>query len=184
MAATRVFEVDHPATQAAKTATLRQGLGSLPARVAYVPVDFNRDQLLPALRAAGFDREAPTFFLWEGVTNYLTETAVDATLRAIADAAAAGSSLLFTYVHRGVLDGSTAFHGTERLHAALARAGESWTFGLDPHALAGWLAARGLDLVTDLGAREYRARYLTGWPGDLRGYEFYHAALARVRAAA
>ena len=178
--ATRVFEIDHPATQAAK----RSRLGAVDRSVVYVPVDFDRDDFASVLHAAGFDRGARSFFLWEGVTNYLTAAAVDATLRTIAQDARAGSAVLFTYVHRGVLDGSTAFFGTERLAATLARTHESWTFGLDPDGVGAWLAARGLALVEDLGAREYRRRYLPGASATMRGYDFYHAALARVGAAA
>jgi len=33
------------------------------------------------MESAGYSRDVRTFFLWEGVTNYLTEGAVDATLR-------------------------------------------------------------------------------------------------------
>ena len=178
--AARVFEVDHPATQAAK----RRRLADVDGGVVYVPVDFDRDDLAAALRAAGFDGRARTFFLWEGVTNYLTAAAVDATLRTIACDAPAGSGLLFTYVHRGVLDGSTRFAGTEQLAATLARTNESWTFGLDPATVGEWLAERGLALVEDLGARAYRRRYLGDASDGMRGYEFYHAARCRVGAAA
>lgn len=179
--AQRVFEVDHPATLAVKQARLARRLGALPSHVTYVAVDFNRQEPCSALRLAGFDPHVRTFFLWEGVTNYLTAAAVDSTLRAIAGAGPAGSLLLFTYVHRGLLDGSVEFSGTDRLFTTLARADEPWTFGLDPEGLATYLAERDLDLIDDLGAREYRSRYMEGWSGSMQGYEFYHAALARLR---
>jgi O-methyltransferase involved in polyketide biosynthesis len=83
----------------------------------------------------------------------LTEPAVDATLRWCARAAT-GSRLLFTYVHRDVLTRPETFVGTERLFASLARAGERLTFGIDPDALPGFLAARGLSLERDVGAAE------------------------------
>lgn len=180
LARARVFEVDHPATSAAKRARLAALLGGLPGHVSFVALDFDREALLAALAAAGCDRGRRSLVIWEGVTNYLTAAAVDATLRAVA-AFAPGSRLLFTYVHRGVLDGSVAFEGAERLGPILRRAGEPWTFGLDPAALPAYLAARGLELVDDLGACDYRARYL-GDPG--RGYAFYRVAVARVGAAA
>src|SRR5438128_7077471 len=103
----RVFEVDHPATQAVKTARLGRMLGDLPAHVVFVPLDFGQQAIDRALNASGFDRSARAVYIWEGVTNYLTEAAVDATLRHFATAAS-GSRLLFTYVHRGLLDGSAA----------------------------------------------------------------------------
>jgi len=72
------------------------------------------------------------------------------------------------------------FAGTRALAATLDRAGEPWTFGLDPAELSGYLAARGLTLVEDLGAAEYRARYMGAASRRMTGYEFYRAALAEV----
>ena len=176
----RVFEVDHPATQAAKTARLRLVLGELPVHVVFVALDFGQQTLDRAMDASGFDRAARTVCIWEGVTNYLTEEAVDATLRHFATAAP-GSRLLFTYVHRGLLDGSAAFEGTEELVATLERADEPWTFGIDPVGLPAFLATRGLALAADMGAADYRARYLGR---AMSGYEFYRAAVAEVRGGA
>lgn len=178
---TRVFEVDHPATLAAKKERVAQRLGALPAHVVYVGVDFNRQTLAEAMEPSGFDPTVRTFFIWEGVTNYLTAEAVDATLRYVRAHAAPGSQLLFTYVHRGVLDGSVPFAGTENLVNTLARAGEPWTFGFHPQELPAYLRVRGFELMEDVGATEYRSRYWGTRARRLRGYEFYRAALAEVR---
>jgi O-methyltransferase involved in polyketide biosynthesis len=88
--------------------------------------------------------------------------------------------VLFTYVDRAILTHPERFAGTRALHAALARAGERFTFGLAPEALAGFLAARGLRLERDVGCAEYRARYYGEAAARMRGHEFYHVALARV----
>src|SRR5207247_10649954 len=95
----------------------------------------------------------------EGLANDGTWDASDRTLRSVATSAA-GSRLLFTYVHRGVLDGSTVFAGTDALVATLQRAGEPWTFGIDPLRLGDFLAARGLALAADAGAADSRMRSL------------------------
>jgi methyltransferase (TIGR00027 family) len=178
---TRVFEVDHPATLTVKRTRVAQQLGGLARHVVYVDLDFDHEDLARALAGAGFDPARRAFFLWEGVTNYLTAAAVDAVLRTVARSAAPASSIVFTYVHRGVLDGSVSFAGTEHLVKTLGRVGEPWTFGLDPGELPAYLAGRGLELVVDLGAREYRARYLGGTRPANEGYEFYRVALASVR---
>ena len=172
----RVFEVDYPSTAASKRARLATLLGGLPDHVVFVGLDFDRQALLAALDAAGCDRGRRSMLVWEGVTNYLTAAAVDATLRDLATFAA-GSHLVFTYIHRGVLDGSVAFEGAEHLPETLERAGEPWTFGFDPAELPAYLATRGIALVDDVGACEYRARYL-GAAG--RGYAFYRAVTARI----
>ncbi len=177
----RVFEIDRPATLAAKQARLRRRLPRLPGHVVFVEADLEHEDLEPVLRTAGFDPSACAFFVWEGVTNYLTTDAVDATLRRVAALAAPGSRLLFTYVHRGLLDGSIAFPGGRRLSRTLRRIGEPWTFGLDPAEVSGFLAQRGFRLLEDWGAADYRARYLGRRADRLRGYEFYRAALAEAR---
>ena len=174
-----VFEVDHPDTQAAKRRVLERALPAPPEHVRFVGCDFGQGRLESAMAAAGYDPSARSFLLWEGVTNYLTEAAVDATLR-WCSRASAGSLLLFTYVHRDVLTRPGQFVGTRRLFAALDRAGEKFTWGIGPERLPAFLAERGLSLESDVGAAEYRERYFGDAARKMRGHEFYRIALARV----
>ena len=95
-----VFEVDHPDTLAKKRRVLETQLGTLPRHVRFVATDFNQEALPARMAAAGFDATRRTLVVWEGVTNYLSEAAVDETLGWCAQLAP-GSQLLFTYVHRG-----------------------------------------------------------------------------------
>ncbi len=104
---------------------------------------------------------------------------MDETLRWCASAEG-GSTLLFTYIHRQVLDSPGEFEGGEKLFNTLQAAGERWTFGLDPSSLRIFLAERGLLLDEDVGASEYRARYFGPSARRMRGYEFYRIAVARV----
>jgi methyltransferase (TIGR00027 family) len=182
LASTRVFEVDHPATLAMKKERLNAVLGALPRHVTFVAVDLDRGELADALGTAGFQPDSRSFFLWEGVTNYLTPGAVDSTLQYVAATGALESRILFTYVHRGLLDGSVVFAGTRHLFATLKRSGEPWTFGLEPAELSAYLEERGLRLVWDLGASDYRARYMGPAARRMAGYAFYRAAMAEVRA--
>jgi methyltransferase (TIGR00027 family) len=175
----RVFEVDHPATQARKRDALARELRALPEGVRFVATDFDERDLERAMAEAGFEPARRTLFLWEGVTNYLRADAVDSTLRWCARAAP-GSQVIFTYVHADVLANPAKFFGTERLFATLAAAGEQWTFGLDPARLAGFLTARGLRLERDVGAAEYRRLAYGEHAAGMRGYEFYRIAVARV----
>jgi methyltransferase (TIGR00027 family) len=154
-------------------------LAALPKHIRFVAIDFNQRDLESVMPAAGYREGARTFVLWEGVTNYLMEGAVDTTLRWCARASP-GSLLLFTYVHRDVLTRPGAFIGTERLFASLAKAGENLTFGIEPGDLPEFLAKRGLTLESDVGAAEYRERYFKDAARKMRGHEFYRVALARV----
>lgn len=179
LAATRVFEVDQAETSLTKQRRLRKRMGRLPAHVSYVAFDFNRASPAEVMHDAGFDPARPTFFLWEGVTNYLTERAVDATLRYVASAPAA-SRILFTYIHRNVFCGGPAFAGDRRVRSLVRNVGEPWTFGFEPAELPSYLQARGLRLLCDVDSIAYRARYMGAEGPHLRGYEFYRIAVAEV----
>jgi methyltransferase (TIGR00027 family) len=174
----RVFEVDHPSTSAKKREAIARA-GAKLGHVTFVPTDFNKRRIADVMADAGFDLAAPTFVVWEGVTNYLDEAGVDTTLRWCATLRP-GSTVLFTYVHAGVLRNPRDFHGTEKLFATLAAAGESWTFGLDPEAVDRFVAARGLRLQRNLGAAEYRALVYGADAAKMRGYEFYRIAVCSV----
>jgi methyltransferase (TIGR00027 family) len=80
----RVFEVDHPATQAWKRQRLAEAAISVPSALSFAPVDFERETLADGLAAAGFDPAQQTFFTWLGVVPYLTDQAVFSTLGFIA----------------------------------------------------------------------------------------------------
>jgi methyltransferase (TIGR00027 family) len=77
----RVFEVDHPDTQARKRRRLRSGGLAIPPHVSFVPIDLARACLDDVLPAQGFRRDRRSLFIWEGVSEYLSADAVDATLR-------------------------------------------------------------------------------------------------------
>ena len=178
LAGLSIFEVDHPATAAEKSARI-QALGADLSRVVSVSLDFDRDRLSDHLAASGFDDKKVTTVIWEGVTNYLTEKAVFSVF-AWVGTLAPGSRLAFTYIDRGVLTDPTRFKGAANILLAVSSAGEPWTFGLVPEALPHSLAPFGLRLVEDLGADDYRARYFGKTAGKMRGYAFYRAALVVV----
>jgi methyltransferase (TIGR00027 family) len=96
LAGVRVFEVDHPATQADKRAHLSE-LPPAAGLVTFVSIDFERESLGPVLARAGHDSSSPTCWIWEGVVMYLTRDAMRATAAAIADRSASGSTLIVNY---------------------------------------------------------------------------------------
>jgi methyltransferase (TIGR00027 family) len=173
------YEVDHPETSRVKQTVLHREIGLLPERVRFVHIDFNRQSVGEVLAEAGFDMTQPACFVWEGVTNYLTTEAVDGVLRQIAQTAT-GSILLFTYIHRDVLNQPQRFFGAKKLMSRLQSYGEPWTFGLYPEEVEQYLAARGLRLLKDLSVAEvwqHAGRSNSG----TRGYEFYRLASACVQ---
>jgi methyltransferase (TIGR00027 family) len=173
----RVFELDHPATQAAKQRALRRG-GTSPAHVTFVPVVFGADDPARALTAAGFTAGAPALVLWEGVTNYLDAGAVDATFGLLASMLGSGSLVVFTYVDAGMLDGSAVFAGAQTTMRAVRRVGEPFTFGFVPSQLPPYLAGRGFELVSDERVSDVARRfYPAGRCPPAPAY--YHVAQAR-----
>lgn len=174
-----VFEVDRGETQRLKRERLLGVLDPLPPHVTFVETDFLRGTLPEALASAGFVPGRKSFFIWEGVTHYLDPDAVDATVRFVGRCAA-GSGIAFTYIHRGLLAGSGEFSVSPNVVRLLEEAGEHWKFGFSPEELPAYLRARGLRLTKDLGAVEYGARCIGATKEQMKGYEFYHVAVATV----
>lgn len=153
-----VFEVDQAVNIARKAATVRRGLrGPLPLSVRLVGLDFERDDLLTTLAEHGYRTTLRTFFVWEGVTQYLTEAAVRTTLEGLR-AAASGSRLVFTYVRRDFIDG-TNLYGSPRLYRRVC-ARQLWSFGLQPEEVADFLAGYGWRLIEQAGPQQLIQRYV------------------------
>jgi len=83
----RVFEIDHPDTQAWKRQRLVEAGIAVPDSLTFAPVDFEKETLAAGLAASNFARDEPTVFVWLGVTMYLTAEAIRATLNFIAEQA-------------------------------------------------------------------------------------------------
>jgi methyltransferase (TIGR00027 family) len=91
----RCFEVDLPQIQQMKRELLHQ-CGVDMRGVKFVPANFLTDHWLDNLAKAGFDPRKPTFFLWEGVTYYLSREAMEKTFRTLGTMAP-GSVVVFDY---------------------------------------------------------------------------------------
>lgn len=154
-----VFEVDLPINVARKQNTVARVLGAPPPTVHLVPVDFERDDLMSVLESQGYRRDSRTFFVWEGVTQYLTEAAVRATFTHLSTAAP-GSRIDFTYVRSDFIDG-TRLYGAETLYRRFRERTGLWRFGLPPDGVADFLAPYGWRLVEQAGPDEFLQRYVT-----------------------
>jgi methyltransferase (TIGR00027 family) len=176
LANTPVFEVDRPAMIARKESILGGDRQTRP-RIRRLGVDFQKDDLENRLAEAGCSPNLRTLFIWEGVTNYLDSRSVEAVFDFFARDAAIGSRMIFTYVHADLLNGRFVAPGVARLTAVLRAYGEPWTFGFKPEEVPGYLARKGIRLLNDLGAAEYRGKYMHP-VNKLVGYEFYRVALA------
>jgi len=170
-----VIEIDHPDTAKWKISRLKETLGHLPQNVSYFQIDFNKQSLGDLASEHNLNFNIPTTIIWEGVTNYLTQQAIDETFEFV-NKFTSGSYLIFTYINRLVLDNPGSFMGTERVFRNLTKNEEHWTFGFNPEELSGYLAKFHLTLLEDLGAGEYRKKYMPNREAISKGYEFYRVA--------
>ncbi|MDP9803067.1 class I SAM-dependent methyltransferase [Acinetobacter calcoaceticus] len=92
----KIFEVDHPDTQAAKQAKLKK-LGNIPASVEFVAINFEKESISEALARSLYERSAPAFFSWLGTTHYLNPQTTLQTLKSIAEFAANASEVVLDY---------------------------------------------------------------------------------------
>lgn len=169
LAEARVLEVDHPATQGRKRDVLTRIGARSPAE--YVTWDFEQramEDLPDVLAEAGLDLAAPVFTIWEGVTMYLTDAAIDTSLRAIRTWSPTGSQLAMTYFAKSRIETPSLL--TRAMKAVVATFGEPWKFGWLPEELPSYLAERGFELVRDVGLDEAARELL---PAELAGHVAY-----------
>lgn len=150
-----VFEVDHPATQRYKRK--RMSRKRPPTDIRYVSVDFEKERFCTALEAAGFRSDAPSAWIWEGVTMYLPLAAVYGMLEQLTSLSAPGSELAMTYRVPGLLPYGSL--GRAAIPAVFSAAGEPLKATLEPHQLASAVAPH-WEVAFDEDSRGWRA--LTG----------------------
>ena len=158
----KVFEVDHPRHTGGQAARLKQVFGREPGYVVYVPVDFNTQSLADALFECGYDPALKTFFIWQGVTQYLTPTAVDSTLAFIADHSKEWKHChLRLYVSHPA--GRSIKHGeVTNIRSKRWLSGEDFTFGIPDGAVTAFLEQRGFHQVHDANNVYLHDTYFTG----------------------
>src|SRR5208282_4139737 len=130
----RVFEVDHPATQAWKRERLQAAGIATPPSVTFVPVDFEHQTLGAALQLARFRVDIPAFFSWLGVTPYITRESCMATLSFVASLPG-GSGVVFDFAVDPALLNAGQRQAFDALSSRVAAAGEPFQLFFDPGTL-------------------------------------------------
>lgn len=155
----RVFEVDHPDTQAWKRARLEHASIAIPPSLAFAPVNFEQQTLEAGLETVGFCRKQPAFFSWLGVVPYLTREAAFATLAFIASLPQR-SAVVFDYAIPREMMGEVEQRAFDNLAERVARAGEPFRLFFDPAKLNTELRALGFREIEDLETAAIRARWM------------------------
>lgn len=125
-----LFEVDQSATQQAKIKALEQSNIDM-SEIVYVPVDFNREDWAVKLQQAGFEAGERSFFLWEGVTYYLTAAIAKESLLKMAEMSGAGSAIAFDVFSASFVSASDEWTKIQPVVQLLSFFGEPFRFGVD-----------------------------------------------------
>jgi len=175
------FELDFPELQKVKRSYIDKKIGELPSNVSFVPIDFNSQDLGEELKKAGYTLSSKTLFIWEGVTQYISEEAVDNTIKYVAQAST-GSRIVFSYVLKSFINGSHIPDGLNSLYKfTLNKKNPLWFCGFDPAEMHEYLSKYSLSLIEDVGHEEYLERYIKPKGRDLTVFEIERTVLADVK---
>jgi len=174
----RIFEIDHPATQAFKRARVEDASLLCPEHLHFAAADLEHENVSEALARTPYDPTASTFFAWPGVAMYLSRDAVFGTLGCVSRIAPSGSELVFDFLEPGAF----AAEAPVRIQSLLRRVrqlGEPIVSGLDPTTLSAELSRVGLSLIENVGPDQIQARFLDRSDG-FRATEYWHLARCAV----
>ncbi|OPX86285.1 MAG: putative S-adenosyl-L-methionine-dependent methyltransferase [Pelotomaculum sp. PtaB.Bin104] len=155
----QVFEIDHPATQSFKRNRLTDLGWNVPEQLHFLPANFTQKNLTEVLADSAYNPQAAACFNWLGVTMFLTRDAVVGTLRAIADLAPAGSSVIFDYMDTDVFVTGRTPKRVQFLMESVRRLGEPVICGFNPLTLDRDLANLGFHLEENLTPSDIQERY-------------------------
>jgi len=163
----KVFEVDHPNTQAWKLSCLQAAEIPVPASLHFVSVDFERQNLATELEAAGFRVDLPTFVSWLGVVPYLTREAAANTFSFLGRFPQ-GSGVVFDY---SVPRSSLPFFerlAFDALSRRVANAGEPFQLFFTPEQLHEFLTGLGFHHIEQLARDQINEKYFADRKDGLR----------------
>jgi methyltransferase (TIGR00027 family) len=172
----RIYEVDHPATQAWKRERMAEAQLAIPPWLIFVPVDFERDDLGEQLAGAGFQQNSPAFFTWLGVVPYLTKEAIGSTLDYMASIQE--SEVVFDYMEPPeAFSEEFAELVTERTKE-LEKIDERWASRFEPAGIAAFLRSHGFSDLEDIDFQEIRSRFGRAVQGLAQGRAGLHVVHA------
>lgn len=163
----RLFEVDHPASQAWKLGRIAEL--DLPVRDGHVfaPVDFETTPLWEGLPRAGLDWSQPAFFSWLGVIIYLTPEAITATLNTVSGCGT-GSEIVLSYDAPDAFLDDTAREMVQIEARQVAATGEPYTTRMSPAQAETLIESAGLEVVEHLAPQALYDRYFAQRSDGLR----------------
>lgn len=155
-----VFELDFPATSRRKGRILARRAAALPpADVRRIEIDFQVESMRDRLAECGFQRGVRTFFVWEGVSMYLSREAVKTTLATIRDVSGPRSEIAMDFWY--LIDAPDLLSSAFRMSAnLLSLLGEPVTFGIHPEDVSAFLERVGFRVVDLADPAALERRYV------------------------
>lgn len=164
-----IFESDVKGVIERKKELLLKFLPRLPPNVVYIVDDIDQEEhLQEVLVNAGYDPKKRSLWIAEGVFPYLSQAGGFETLKAF-KRAAPGSTYVFDYFLRDVLDGTRRVEGAEKMLKYVVGKGEPLGFGMNPPEFEAYARQEGFDLLAHPTPDELRKTYLIGIDGKERG---------------
>ena len=176
-----VFEVDLPAMSAVKRRKMARMLSSPPTHVRYVEADLLDADLEERLTQHGYDVHAATLLILSGVAAYLGDAAVADVFAFVGRHCSPGTSIVFDYVFREMVEGDDSAYGARQLRKRLNGLGEPLRCGIPAGGAARFVERFGLTLISDLQPDELAQCYLRRTDGSTAGRPYGFTALAHAR---
>ena len=175
----RVIELDHPATQRVKRTRLAALPGDRDARVDYVSVDFEKEDVASALRRSSFDPHAVTMFSWMGVSYYLPRETVYAVIEQLGTCGAPGSQIIFDYSAPSETHSHSRRLSRKLANTITRRMGEPQVSSFADEEVRTRVSELGLDVVEIVTGDHLRLAYFNNRPDGLRPPP--HLRVGRIR---
>jgi methyltransferase (TIGR00027 family) len=173
----RIYEVDHPATQAWKLERLAEAQIALPPWLILVPVDFERDDVGEKLVGAGFQQNSPAFFTWLGVVPYLTRDAIGRALDYMSSIQ--NSEVVLDYMEPPETSSAEVRQLETERTEQLKKIDERSDSRFEPAGIAAILRAHGFCFIEDIDFQEIATRFGRDVQGLAPGHLGVHVVHAK-----
>ena len=166
----KIFEVDQSEVQELKRLRLPYNIPNR-ENITYVDIDFNHQSLKEQLINVGFDQNKSTIFTLEGVSQYISREALDATLKEVADLNPNSNSKIFiSYVNKLLKEDSKACFGkgyskpekaVSFITNSAAKMGEPWISFYSAEEIESILSQNNFTLIENKTLADLNSKYFT-----------------------
>jgi len=145
----KIFEIDHPDTQALKKKKLEAAKLTIPDNLNFVPMDFTTEFSYQNLVKEGFENKK-TFFSLLGVSYYLTKEENASLIHHFFANAPSGSSIVFEYANEKLFEEKGLSNRVENFVKFAAASGEPVKSGFSYDEITNILDKSGLEIKEHL----------------------------------